>query len=54
MSQVLTSIIPSRLRAGRRKPLVYPFGGYSKDFQTLVENSFEKLGITTIWELEPF
>lgn len=37
-----------------RKPRVHLFGGYSKDFRTLVENSFEKLGITTTWEREPF
>ncbi|EGJ32334.1 MULTISPECIES: hypothetical protein [Moorena] len=37
-----------------RKPRVHLFGGYSKDFRTLVENSFETLGITTTWEREPF
>ena len=37
-----------------RKPRVHLFGGYSKAFRTLVESSFDRLGITTTWEREPY
>ena len=37
-----------------RKPRVHLFGGYSKEFRTLVEDTFTKLNIITTWERESF
>lgn len=37
-----------------RKPRVHLFGGYTKEFRTLVESAFERLGVITTWEREPY
>lgn len=37
-----------------RKPRVHLFGGYSKDFRVLVEQSFDRLSIITSWERDPY
>jgi hypothetical protein len=37
-----------------RKPRLHLFGGYSKDFRSLVEQALEPLKIAVTWEREPF
>jgi hypothetical protein len=39
---------------GDRKPRVHLFGGYTKEFKSLVEGALGKLGITVTWERDPF
>jgi hypothetical protein len=39
---------------GDRKPRIHLFGGYTKEFKSLVEAALNKLGITVTWEREPF
>lgn len=37
-----------------RQPRVHLFGGYTKDFRTLVETALGRLNIVITWEREPF
>ncbi len=39
---------------GERQPRIHLFGGYTKDFRQLVEQSFSRLSVRVTWEREPY